>query len=436
MMIFKRPFWGWLHRWAGLVMAGFLIVVGLTGSLLAFYPELERLINSQFYPQQTAGQKLDFATLATQAKILAPDGRVNGVVLESNQETTLVAISPRIDGNSEDKDLGFNQLILNPYTGEELGRRQFGAISDGMINFMPFVYQLHYALALDSIGMWVLGICALIWSIDCFIGFYLTLPQRRRSPLPPAALTNKHNSNTWWRRWQPAWKIRWAASRYKLNFDLHRANGLWLWPVLFIFAWSSVYMNLWDTVYTWTTRTVFEYKTSWTELPKQMSQPSTPQEPKLGWRQAQAAGQYWMAKQAKQHDFEIHRPVALWLDSERNVYQYLVRSSRDIQDRRGATRVFFDADTGAFKLLLLPSGQYSGNTVTSWLYALHMGNVFGLPYRLFVCLMGLIIVLLSVTGIIVWIKKRRAQISKHVTVAQLRQQKFAALRGTLQNNHQ
>lgn len=67
---------------------------------------------------------------------------------------------------------------------------------------------------------------------------------------------------------------------------------------------------------------------------------------------------------------------------------------------------------------------------------LHMGNVFGLPYRLFVCLMGLIIVLLSVTGIIVWIKKRRAQINKHVTVAQLRQQKFAALRGTLQNNHQ
>ena len=38
-----RPFWVLIHRWAGLGMAGLLIVVGLTGSLLAFYLELERL---------------------------------------------------------------------------------------------------------------------------------------------------------------------------------------------------------------------------------------------------------------------------------------------------------------------------------------------------------------------------------------------------------
>ncbi|WP_256212153.1 PepSY domain-containing protein [Nitrosomonas eutropha] len=37
----KRSFWVWLHRWAGLIMASFLIIVGITGSLLAFYPELE-----------------------------------------------------------------------------------------------------------------------------------------------------------------------------------------------------------------------------------------------------------------------------------------------------------------------------------------------------------------------------------------------------------
>lgn len=105
-----------------------------------------------------------------------------------------------------------------------------------------------------------------------------------------------------------------------------------------------------------------------------------------------------------QHTFEVYQPIALRLDRERNVYQYTVRSSRDIQDRRGTTRVFFGADTGAFKLLLLPSGQYDGNTVTSWLYALHMGNVLGLPWRIFVCIIGLIIVMLSVTGIIIWSK--------------------------------
>ena len=301
-------------------------------------------------------------------------------------------------------------MFVDPYTGEELGRRQFGAISQGVINVMPFIYMLHYNLALGSFGMWVLGICALIWTIDCFVGFYLTLPQRRKRASPTTSIPEGKASKSWWQRWQPAWNIRWKSSSYKLNFDLHRASGLWLWLILLIFAWSSVYMNLWDTVYTWTTRVVFEYKTPWTELPK-LDQ--SLQEPKLNWRQAQITGERLMAEQAQQHDFTVKQVMAVWLDRERGVYSYSVRSSRDIQDRGGETRVFFDADTGEFKFILLPSGQYNGNTVTSWLVALHMANIFGLPYRIFVCVLGLVIAMLSVTGIIIWMKKRQARVSLH-----------------------
>lgn len=368
MIIFKRSAWVLLHRWAGLAMAGFLILVGLTGSFLAFYPELERQINSQFYTAQTQGhklEKLDIVTLAERVRQQIPAAQIESVVLEGNQEATLAVVSPRTPGY----ELGFNQVFLDPYTGAVLDRRQFGALTDSWRNILSFVYQLHTSLALGTFGMWVLGICALIWTIDCFVGFYLSLPQRVKRSKHTAA--NKVDLKTgsmlnWWQRRLPAWKIRWCSSSAKLNFDLHRAGGLWLWPILLIFAWSSVYMNLWDTVYTWTTRAVFEYKAPWTKLPKQdVRQDAKLHEPRLNWRQAQAVGQYWMSKQALQHRFEIHRPVAMWLIRERNVYQYIVRSSRDIQDRRGGTSVFFDADTGAFKLLLLPAGQYSGNTVTS-----------------------------------------------------------------------
>lgn len=404
----KRHFWVLLHRWAGLAMAAFLIVVAITGSLLAFYPELERLINPQLYPEQVLENKLDMATLAELAERRVPGGRVNAVMMEANQEATVVNMSVRPDSGGQLNELGFDQMFVDPYTGEELGRRQFGAISQGVINVMPFIYLLHYNLALGSFGMWVLGICALIWTIDCFIGFYLTLPSRRKKqsidtlPAPGA--------KSWWQRWHPAWKIRWQSSKYKLNFDLHRASGLWLWPVLFIFAWSSVYMNLWDTVYTWTTRAVFDYKASWTELPKL---DKSLQEPKLNWRQAQITGERLMAEQAQQHDFTVRQVMAVWLDRERGVYSYSVRSSRDIQDRRGKTQLFFDADTGEFKFILLPSGQYNGNTVTSWLVALHMADIFGLPYRIFVCVLGLVIAMLSVTGIIIWMKKRQARVSLH-----------------------
>ena len=45
--------------------------------------------------------------------------------------------------------------------------------------------QLHYTMHIpefwgsDRWGMRVLGIIAIIWTIDCFVGFYLTLPSRR-----------------------------------------------------------------------------------------------------------------------------------------------------------------------------------------------------------------------------------------------------------------
>lgn len=107
-----------------------------------------------------------------------------------------------------------------------------------------------------------------------------------------------------------------------------------------------------------------------------------------------------MADAGRAHDFTVERPVALRLDREHGVYVYQVRSSRDIQDRAGETRVFIDADSGEPRGLSLPTGQYTGNTVTAWLFALHMGNVFGLPYRIFVCLLGLAIVMLSVTGVV------------------------------------
>jgi uncharacterized iron-regulated membrane protein len=53
-----------------------------------------------------------------------------------------------------------------------------------------------------------------------------------------------------------------------------------------------------------------------------------------------------------------------------------------------------------------PTGIDAGNTITSWIVALHVGAVFGLPYRAFVSMMGIAVALLSVTGVWIWLRKR------------------------------
>ena len=46
----------------------------------------------------------------------------------------------------------------------------------------------------------------------------------------------------------------------RLNFDVHRAGGIWLWPALFVLAASSVYLNLTHKVFVptveWLARTL------------------------------------------------------------------------------------------------------------------------------------------------------------------------------------
>ena len=89
-----RPFWVRLHRWAGLTMAGFLIVVGLTGSLLAFYPELERLAHPHWYPDRNPATWMGAGLLAEKLERAEPRLRVTQVSLQGFDGSTQADVAP------------------------------------------------------------------------------------------------------------------------------------------------------------------------------------------------------------------------------------------------------------------------------------------------------------------------------------------------------
>lgn len=382
------------HRWAGLTMTAFLVLVGLTGSMLAFKDELERWISPQLYASSRPElPTLDLAALADRAERILPRAQVTSVSIVE-RDRAILRMRPR-KGESDDASeaLDFDQLFLDPWTGQELGRRRYGDLSQGAVNLIPFIYQLHYQLALSKVGQWILGIVAIVWTMDCFVGFYLTLPT---------------NGGRFWRRWKPAWLIKRNAGAFRLNFDLHRASSLWLWPMLLIFAWSSVYENLADTVYTWMTRAVLDYRPSWIEV---AALPAPREHPRLDFRAALSTGNHIIAEQAPIQGFAVVSPVSLGYEPKYGSYRLAARTTRDIGEKKVRSYIIFDGDTGGLRQLYLPTGQRNGNTVTTWLASFHMADVFGLPYRIFVCLLGLAITMLSVTGVYIWLKKRAARLS-------------------------
>lgn len=374
-------------------MTVFLIVVGLTGALLAFRTDLERLINPRLFAAAKPGQTpLALATLAERAEALAPQVRVGYFVVERDQ--AVLACVPRKDpATGKPYELNFNHIFLNPYTGEELGRRLDGKLSQGRINVMPFIYDLHATLTMGSTGVWILGIVALIWTLDSFVGFYLTLP-RNRGPF--------------WRRWKYAWQVKWRASVFRVNFDLHRASGLWSWLLILVFAWSSVMLTL-QQVYVPVTKAVFDYRSD-EEIMKAAMLAQPVDSPKLDWRAAQQVGERLMAEQAGLHHFTITRPYGLAYIAEFGVYTYAVRSSHDIRGHGWDTSLWLDGNTGELRDVSLPSGQHSGNTVSVWLWGLHYGDIRDfLAYRILVCIFGLVLVMLSVTGVYIWWRKRKVR---------------------------
>lgn len=386
-----------LHRWLGLVMAGFLLLASLTGSILVWNDELDGFVSPHlFYVQEKREETLD--TLALRDMVLSayPNAQIMYVPLERHKgESVRFKLQPK-----DKRSLANDEVFVDPWAGIILGERKWGDISQGSVNLMPFIYRLHQSLALDVVGTYLLGVIALLWTIDCFIGLYLTFPVSIKSNGSGDYLARIRK---WPSRWKPAWRVRWLAGSYKLNFDLHRAGGLWIWAALFIFAWSSVAFNLGE-VYTPVMRTLFAYEPS--TIPKTEKDEASPY---ITWEQARQYGRGYMQEYAKDAGFNIVAEGAIAHDAKRAIFRYDVRSSLDVRDHGSKTRVFINAQSGELIKRTQPTGAFAEDTIRMWLTSLHMAALWGLPFKILVFILGIITAMLCVTGVVIWNRKRQAR---------------------------
>ena len=387
-----------LHRWTGLLIAAFLIIVGLTGSVLSFEGPIDRLLNPELHVSRPPNASpLDLATLAERAEASDPRLRIGYFWAEEDQ--VHVMVSGRKDPSTgKPYELGYSHVILDPWSGALLARTvmegQWKEPRPWRQRVLPFVYSLHTSLATSTSAGWTfMGIIALLWTIDCFIAFYITLPR---------------SAGSFWQRWKQAWKVKFTANSMRVHFDLHRAGGLWLWPLLFIFGWSSVMFGL-PQVYEPVMKHLFDYQSmgdtiSKNTLPKPLDTPA------LTWRQAQQAGERAMAEQATLHHFTIQRPYGMAYIAEYGAFTYCVRSSIDFRGHGWDTSVLVDGNTGQLRSVDLAHGQHLGNSIFNLLWGIHFADLRDwLPYRILVCLFGLFLGTISYTGVVIWWRKRRVR---------------------------
>jgi uncharacterized iron-regulated membrane protein len=401
-----------VHRYLGLGIALFLVITGLTGAIISWDHELDEWLNPHLLKTASQGTPRSATDIAMEIEAQYPQIQVTYYEMAAEPgHSYYYWVEPRVNAaTGQLYKPGFNQVYVDPVSGEVLGKREWGAVWPvNSENFISFLYKLHFSLHIPEFneihwGVLLLGIVALIWTLDCFVGFYLTLPPKRQRR---EAMVRQPGLSDFWQRWKNAWKIRWRAGSRKLNFDLHRAFGLWTWVLLFIIAFTGFSLNLYREVFFPVMSMVSEV----TPTPIDSRAPSghlNPIEPDFGFAKAIALGQ----QQGLENNWD--EPVAsLWYAREFGVYrlEFFHADQGHGAGGVGHKAVFIDALTSEPLGNWLPWQGTAADLFVQAQFPLHSGRILGLPGRILISLMGLVVAMLSITGVIIWWRKYRARMT-------------------------
>jgi uncharacterized iron-regulated membrane protein len=232
-----------------------------------------------------------------------------------------------------------------------------------------------------------MGIVALVWVVDCFVALTLTFPR----------------GGSFWRRWPRAWRIETGASRYRFWHDVHQAFGLWAWVVLLMLAVSGVALNLREEVF----RPVVGWLSELSPAPlEQASAHAAPLGPRrLGFGAAIEAARRIAAERGWPSE-----PSYAFRIREQGAYGIgLAREGEDPEAGLGASWLYLSESDGRLLATELAGEGTAGDVFVQAQFPLHSGKLLGLPGRVLVSLSGIVVAVLSGSGVYVWAVKRAAR---------------------------
>jgi uncharacterized iron-regulated membrane protein len=363
-----------IHLVIALMVGLELTLVGLTGSLLVFHKAIDAWLNPGLLTTSGRGlrRSIDdiFAPVrAAVPEAAGPDASIS-VQIPTHPDSTYQAWV-KIPGLTAD-DARWQQVNLDPYTGAVLGVREAD------VYLISILYSLHYTLLLGEWGETAVGISGFLLLISVFSGVYLWWPRRGRIA--------------------QAFSINYHTSRTRLNFDLHRVNGLYVALLLVVVSVSGVSM-----IFPNYAKLVVRVFSSISDVPQKltsMPRPGlSPIEPSRALKAAASA-----------YPKTTVTPIDLTSMGPEGVYAVRMRQPGEVRKTGGATVVWVDQYRGDILHRRDPRTMSAGDTFLLWQFPLHNGEAFGLPGRLAILMSGLSLPLLYVTGLSIWWRKRRARI--------------------------
>lgn len=363
------------HRWFGLLAGVWLLLLAATGSVIVFYQEIDHLLNPELFDRPVAGERLPVENLVRAAEASRSGSYVRFVDLPNEAHEPLIAyLASRPDAEEEiPRRL---HAIVDPYTGEVLASRVFGAFKLDRLHFAHWLYQLHMDLHIGNAGSVLLGVVALLWIFDHIPAVWLSFPSLRK----------------WWRNFVVKRTARGIAQVY----GLHRASGLWLAPVTLVLATSGVYFNF------------YSFFAAAVELFSPLTKQVHQTVPRLD-------EPIFSPEVTIDRALETARLAAGGAEADRisilpanGLYWVRLFDPRDLADY-GQRYIYVSMQDGTVVGDRHRAEGSAGDVFIALQFPLHSGKVLGWPGRILISLTGLVICGLVVTGFILWFRKARGR---------------------------
>ncbi|MBY6243606.1 PepSY domain-containing protein [Methylosinus sp. Sm6] len=399
-----RKIWTAYHRWVGVVAGAYLVIAGLTGSVLAFWQDLDIWLNADImrvaepFPNAPRRSPSDIIA-AARASMAADAEATNAQIFVSFPRRADAAAridyflglpsdeppSDRASGASEPPEktpsldlskIEGHSIFVDPYSAKVTGRRDQGKITDPL--GFPFIYMvmsLHCALLWEPYGRLAVAAIGLLLLISVIDGLALWWPRRGN--------------------WRKALTFKQNAGAERFVYDLHKTVGVYLGAVLVVSIFSGVYMN---------------FKAPWRALVSLASPVrEMPMDLKSGEARGRAAIDVDAALRIVDQIFPDGRlQTILPPRGPHGAYLIGKRTDDEVNQASTSRMVAIDQYSGDVLASQDPRLFSAGEKFFEWMYPLHSGEAFGDPGRAFILLFGIVPVTLYATGFIRWLQKRRA----------------------------
>lgn len=360
-----RAAWLQVHLWLGLVAGAILVLLGITGSLLVFYPQMDALFDEPVVRVDASGERLPLGAVLAAAEASYPGlAQPTFVLLPETRDGAYVV---RYDEPNPDGSLEPIWFAVNPYTGEALGQRVWGEFA------MSWIYDLHFALRLGHFGEHVVGIVGMLTALSLLSGVVLWFPTLRAGAR--RALT-----------------MKWRATGRRFDLDLHNVTGIYSLVVLGVVALSGTVLIFQHEI-----EEALATVSAVTPYPQVASDPAHPQ----------VAGLVDRAVDETARRFPGSETYFLALPAgPTGTLSVAVQHPGGLGVAPAISQAWFDRYSGELLAVRDWNRLTRMDHLLGAMLALHNGTALGLAGRWIVLASGLVPLLLYVTGVRLWWRRR------------------------------